>query len=46
VRGGGAMGKRQRIANVEAGPSYKKEAFIIVFSLSLVLVRDTAGTVL
>lgn len=45
MRGGGAMENRQRIENVEAGPSYKKEAFIVVFSLLLVLVRDTAGRV-
>lgn len=44
--GGGDMEKRQRIADAEAGPSYKKEAFIVVFSLLFVLVRDTTGTAL
>jgi len=38
VRGGGAVEKKLRIANTKAGPSYKKEAFIVVLTLLLVLV--------
>lgn len=34
------MEERLRIADVGAGPSYKKEAFIVVSTLLLVLVRD------